>query len=69
MWFLPIIKTIHNNLPNLSLIDGEFVEGNYKKRLKKIHEEAHTENINKYPDNKVLNTRPPAINIKEEKTT
>ena len=69
MGFLPIIETIHNNLPNHSLRDGEPVEGNYKKRLKKIHEKAHIENRNKYPDNKVLNTRPPAINIKEEKTT
>ena len=60
-------KTILNNLPNISLRDGEQVERNYKKRLKKIHDEAHADCRNKYPVNKVLNTRPPAINVKEER--
>ncbi len=63
-------KTIIDHLPHVEpyLRDGPPVEQNYKKRLKKIHDNAHRDCRNKYPVNKVLNTRPPAINIQEEKT-
>ena len=56
-----IKSSIIDKQPNVHryLRDGE--------RLKKIHEDAHAVCRNKYPVNKVLNTRPPAINVKEEK--
>ena len=62
-------KTIINNVPLVKpyLRDGEPVERNYKKRLKKIHDDAHRDCRNKYPANKVLNSRPPVINVQEEK--
>ena len=64
-----IKSSIIDKQPNVHryLRDGEPVERNYKKRLKKIHDDAHADCRNKYPVNKVLNTRPPAINVKEEK--
>ena len=63
-------KTIINHRPHVEpyLRDGQPVEPNYKKRLKKIHDDAHRDCRNKYPVNKVLNSRPPAINIQEEKS-
>ena len=50
------------------LSDGEPVERNYKTRLKRIHDDAHTVCRNNYPVNKVLNTRPPPINVIDERT-
>ncbi len=62
-------KTILNHVPLVEpyLRDGEPVERNYKKRLKEIHDDAHRDCRNRYPANKVLNARPPVINLQEEK--
>ena len=47
--------------------DGARIEPNYKTGLKKIHDDAHRRHELSLPVNRVLNTLPPSINIKEEK--
>ena len=62
-------KTIINHQSSVDpyLRDGPLCEPDYKCGLKKIHDYVPTDTTRNYPDNKVLLTRPPRINIDDEK--